>query len=86
MTTASLGRAADRTSTVYASWNGATEVATWDVLAGASATSLSYVISAPRSGFETAITLRAPAAFVAVRARDAAGAELGTSPAISTTD
>lgn len=71
--------------TVYASWNGATEVATWDVLAGASATSLSYVVSAPRSGFETAIALKAPAAFVAVRARDASGTVLGTSQVTATT-
>ena len=44
----------DRT-TVYASWNGATEVASWRVLAGNSASSLSVVASAARSGFETAI-------------------------------
>ena len=39
--------------TVAASWNGATEVASWQVLAGASQTSLAPVASAPKSGFQT---------------------------------
>jgi Arylsulfotransferase (ASST) len=47
---------ADAFHTVYASWNGATSVASWRVLAGPSATSLQPVAQAPRSGFETAIT------------------------------
>jgi len=70
---------------VYASWNGATEVATWDVLVGANAAGLSYAASAPRSGFETAILLTTTEPFVAVRGRDASGATLGTSPLLPTT-
>jgi hypothetical protein len=66
---------------VYASWNGATEVAQWEMLAGPSEQQLRAVGSAPRRGFETAIT-GPRAAFVAVRARDASGAVLGTSPAV----
>jgi hypothetical protein len=69
---------------VYASWNGATQVAGWQVLAGASPTTLAPAGSAPRSGFETTIRT-AGAAFVAVQALDASGAVLGTSNAIATT-
>lgn len=68
--------------TVEASWNGATAVATWKVLAGPSATSLSAVASAPKHGFETTIAIRTSAAYVAVAALDASGQLLATSPAI----
>lgn len=63
---------------VWASWNGATEVARWEVLAGDERDALEPVGGAERDGFETAMS--APAArFVAVRALDADGAELGVS-------
>ncbi len=68
---------------VYASWNGATEVARWEVLAGASAESLTPAGSAARTGFETRIRTDG-GAYVAVRALDAAGQVLGTSKAIRT--
>jgi hypothetical protein len=42
-------------TTVYASWNGATQLASWRVLAGPSAARLAVVASAATSGFETAI-------------------------------
>jgi hypothetical protein len=72
------------TTTVYASWNGATTLASWQLLAGASATHLSVVASAPRTGFET--TLSAPAAaFVQVRALSASGKVLATSRALTPT-
>ncbi|HUN77485.1 MAG TPA: arylsulfotransferase family protein [Solirubrobacteraceae bacterium] len=67
--------------TVYASWNGATEVASWRVLAGASPHALKAVASAAGGGFETAIPTPA-AAYVQVQALSPAGAVLGTSPAI----
>ncbi len=67
-------------ATVYASWNGATEVASWRVLAGSSPQTLSLAAAAPRAGFETAIALsKAPARFVQVQALDATGAVLGAS-------
>ena len=69
---------------VYASWNGATEVARWDVLAGSSG-AMRQVASSPRTGFETIIGVKALAAgdtLVAVRARDAAGAVLGQSSSV----
>jgi len=70
--------------TVYASWNGATSVASWRVLAGASPTSLRAVMSGPRTGFETALTLPAgvSASYVAVQALDGAGAVMGASAAV----
>ncbi len=40
---------------MYASWNGATQVSSWRVLAGAGAGPMTAVASAARSGFETAI-------------------------------
>ena len=80
------GRSASRHGwrpTVYASWNGATEVASWRVLAGSSAAALAPVASAPKDGFETAIALPASAggSYVAVQALNAAGAVIGVSAA-----
>jgi hypothetical protein len=65
---------------VHASWNGATRVAAWSVLAGPTATSLHPVARAPRAGFETAIALPAGTTgpYVTVQALDATGAVLGT--------
>ena len=71
-------------ATVYASWNGATEVAAWQVLAGASASALAPAASAAKTSFETAIPLAAVSSgsYVAVQALNAAGAVLGTSPTV----
>jgi hypothetical protein len=66
---------------VYASWNGATLVAAWRVLAGATPATLQAVAQAARRGFETGIALP-PATHgpdVAVQALDAAGNVLATS-------
>jgi hypothetical protein len=70
---------------VLASWNGATDVASWRVLAGATASSMQRVTDAPRSGFETAIALppETTGPLVTVQALDASGAVIGT--AASTT-
>jgi hypothetical protein len=66
--------------TVYASWNGATLVAGWRVLAGPTSSSLRPVAQATRSGFETAITLPPATAgpYVTVQALDASGAVIAT--------
>jgi hypothetical protein len=69
-------------TTVYASWNGATTVAAWQLLSGSSSAHLSVVSSTPRSGFETTLTTTA-AAFVQVRALSASGKVVGTSKAIA---
>jgi hypothetical protein len=68
--------------TVYASWNGDTQTAGWRVLAGTSAQTLTPVVSAARSGFETAITTPGAAPYVAVQALSASGAVLGVSHTI----
>lgn len=68
-------------ASVYASWNGATSVAAWQLLAGASATALAPVSVMPRSGFET--TIPAPVArFYEIKALDAAGRVLASSRAV----
>jgi hypothetical protein len=71
------------TDTVYASWNGATEVARWDVLAGSSADAMTAVSSAPKAGFETAIPIPTGAKLYAVRAVDASGQALASSKAVA---
>jgi hypothetical protein len=68
--------------TVYASWNGATQVASWRVLAGPSPTQLAAVATAARAGFETTIATPGAEAYVAVQALDATGAVLGSSQTI----
>ena len=61
------------------SWNGATEVASWRVLAGKHTGSLASQTTIPASGFESSTTLPEKYARVAVQALDAAGHVLGTS-------
>jgi hypothetical protein len=65
---------------VYASWNGATAVAAWRVLAGSSRRALRPIATAPRRGFETAIALARAHGYLAVRAIGGRGEMLGTSP------
>jgi hypothetical protein len=68
--------------TAYASWNGATQVASWRVLAGPSAQQLAPVATAARTGFETAIATPAHEPYVAVQALEASGAVIGSSRVI----
>ena len=60
-------RSGDRV-TAYASWNGATDVTHWELLAGDSPQSLRRVAITGRQGFETEISAQTSAAWVAVRA------------------
>jgi len=69
--------------TVEASWNGSTDVASWQVLAGASPTALTPVGAAAKTGFQTTITVQTAGPYVAVQALDAAGAVIGTSPTVT---
>jgi len=64
---------------IFVSWNGATEVASWKVLAGKTRTALAPVASAPKSGFETAIAVHAKGPYFAAEARDAKGHVLSRS-------
>jgi hypothetical protein len=69
------------TSTVYASWNGATTATSWQLLGGPSSKHLTAISTTPWRGFET--TIPAPAAaFYQVRALSASGKVLGTSKVI----
>jgi Arylsulfotransferase (ASST) len=72
-------RGPDDKVTLYASWNGATEVASWEVLAGPNPYQLEPAGSAPHKGFETAITLAITEPYLGVRAKDESGRVLGAS-------
>ena len=73
--TAALGRE-DRV-TLYASWNGATEIAGWQVFAGPGPDELALVGSVPRRGFETVIDVRTKETHVGVQAEDRSGEPVG---------
>ena len=67
------------TTTVYASWNGATQVSRWRILAGPDKTHLAAVATGPRAGFETPLKVSSDARFFAVEALDARGRVLSAS-------
>jgi arylsulfotransferase ASST len=67
---------------LYASWNGATEVATWEVLAGPHPGRLEPLGAVPRSGFETAMLVQTSHSYVAVRAKGRLGGVLGASASV----
>jgi hypothetical protein len=66
------------TTIVYASWNGATDVSRWQVLAGGSPDALHVAATQAMQGFETQIRIPAQP-FMAVRALGASGQVLSTS-------
>ncbi len=70
--------------TAYASWNGATQVGSWRLLAGGSPSALHAILTVPRSGFETAMTVPAGTIgpYVAVQALDPTGRPLSSSAAV----
>jgi hypothetical protein len=73
----SAGAAAGE-ETVAVSWNGATAVAGWRVLSGATPRRLAPIADAsPTTGFETRISFRPRGPYVVVEALDAAGSVLG---------
>jgi hypothetical protein len=67
---------------VSVSWNGATRVASWRVLAGASSGSLTPVASTAKSGFQTTVTAPSAGPYVAVQALDGSGNVLAVSPTV----
>jgi hypothetical protein len=77
---ASLNNTGEETI-VHASWNGATGVASWRILAG-SRGSLKAQATIPSAGFETSATLSTKQHDVAVQALDSGGHVLGTSQAV----
>lgn len=68
---------------VHASWNGATKVASWQVLGGATKTTLSVVGAVARTGFETANRVQRHVARVRGRALDASGTVPATSKGVA---
>jgi hypothetical protein len=74
----------DGSDTLYASWNGATDVARWRVLAGPSPYTLANIGDTAKSGFETAITVHNGSPYFAVQALGASGSVLSTSATGST--
>ncbi len=70
---------------VYASWNGATDVASWRVLAGASTSSLTAVAAMPASGFESSVTFPHAYLYVVAQALSATGHLLSSSAATAVT-
>ena len=68
--------------TLYASWNGATDVARWQILTGGSRSSLSPEATVPKTGFETRLTPFATRGYAAAVALDRAGRPLGRSAAV----
>ena len=67
---------------VFVSWNGATEVVRWQILAGRSARDLRPFRTVPKRGFETSAPTSPGLPWISVRALDRAGRALGTSRAV----
>jgi len=75
-------RASEDEIRVYASWNGATQVDTWEVLAGSSPNQPGFLGSVLRDGFETSMSVRTAEPYVVVRAKHRSGRVLGTTESL----
>jgi hypothetical protein len=64
---------------LYASWNGATDVSSWRVFAGARPDALKPLTRVRKRGFETTITVHSAARYFAVQAMGVAGRALARS-------
>jgi hypothetical protein len=73
----------DGSIAVHAVWNGATEVASWEVLGGATSGTLATIGSAAWNGLDTVITVPGPANDIQVVAMNAAGTAIGTSATVA---
>lgn len=73
----------DGTLSVHAVWNGATQVASWQVMGGDTAGALGVVTTAPWNGLDTLIPIPGPANVIQVVALDSAGTAIGTSTPVS---
>jgi hypothetical protein len=80
-------QAAGGTTTVHAIWNGATEVARWDVIGSGDGASGDprLLASSTWDGLDTAIPLEGDPKFVRVVAKDRFGHEIGRSPVTAVT-
>jgi arylsulfotransferase ASST len=70
-------------TTVYASWNGATTVASWRVLAGSSRSRLAAVGTIPNRYFEDSTTVSSTAPYFAVQALGPGGGVRATSAIVA---
>jgi Arylsulfotransferase (ASST) len=77
------GAGSDGTATLWASWNGATTVTAWRVLAGPTPSALRTIGSAPDRNFETAINAHSGSPYFAVQALGSSGKVLSTSPTVT---
>lgn len=76
---AAVARKRHGITTVYASWNGDTQVSAWRVLQAPSSGSRPRPLATvPKRGFETAITLRGSFGVLYVQALDARGHRLAS--------
>jgi hypothetical protein len=66
-------------TTVYASYNGSTRLARWQVLGGSDPKKMSVIASAAKAAFETPIKLRSSRTYLQVRALDGSGKALAAS-------
>ena len=76
-------KASSGQTTVYASWNGATDVARWQLLVGTTSSNLRPVGTTASDGFETAIRPNASGRYFEVRALGFSGKVLGSSRVVS---
>jgi hypothetical protein len=68
-------------TTVYVSWDGATQVVAWRLLAGSSAKHLKSISTTRKTTFETSIPVKGSFKTYKLQALDAHGHVLGTSSA-----
>lgn len=83
---ATAHRNPDGTTTVHAIWNGATDVARWQVVGGPGPHSRGGLGSADWSGLDTSINIATRARQIAVIAEDAQGRVLGRSDLVAVGD
>jgi len=67
------------TTTIYASWNGATGISAWRIIGGANPAALAAIATVASAGFETATAVPSAAPVFAVQALGAGGEVLATS-------
>jgi hypothetical protein len=78
-----VARNSGGTITSWVTWNGATTVAAWRVMGGASEAALTPRATVPRSGFETKLAYAGTDTVVVLEALDAEGNVLGRSKAVA---
>src|SRR5262249_46755135 len=72
----------DGAAKFYASWNGATALAAWQLLTGPRPGALAEGVKVPKAGFETSFAIPPRTRYAAVVALDVGGGPLGRSTTI----